>query len=103
MTEPREVVFHQSANRPTLLLGGDREMVLCAIAIAALIAFALLSLWGFILAIVFWVIAVAILSRMGKADPLLRQVYLTHIRYQSYYPAQSHRRSSTAFIPPKWR
>ena len=28
MDAPREVPFHDSANRPNLLLGGDREMVL---------------------------------------------------------------------------
>lgn len=26
--KPREIVIHQSANRPNLLLGGDRELVL---------------------------------------------------------------------------
>ena len=25
---------------------------------------------------------------MGKADPLLRQVYMRHIRYRPFYPAK---------------
>ena len=29
------------------------------------------------------------LQRMGKADPLLRHVYLRHIRYLAFYPAKS--------------
>ena len=29
------------------------------------------------------------LQRMGKADPLLRQIYVRHIRYKAFYPAKS--------------
>ena len=31
----------------------------------------------------------AVLQRMGKADPMLRQVYIRHIRYRPFYPAKS--------------
>ena len=33
---PRETVIHQSANRPNLLLGGDRELVLVMVMMAFL-------------------------------------------------------------------
>jgi hypothetical protein len=40
---------------------------------------------------------------MGKADPLLRQVYLRHLRYRPFYPAKAaiHGRSMTT--PRSWR
>jgi hypothetical protein len=40
---------------------------------------------------------------MGKADPLLRQIYLRHIRYQSFYPAKSGIYSLCLQTPTGWR
>ena len=79
--KPREIVIHQSANRPNLLLGGDRELVLVMVMIAGGSRSAWQhggeSVWRLLL----WVGSVAALQRMGKADPLLRHIYLRHIRY----------------------
>jgi type IV secretion system protein TrbD len=86
---PREIVIHQSANRPNQILGGDRELVLIAMLTAISLAFSLGSWWGIGLSVAFWVGAVAVLQRMGKADPLLRQIYVRHIRYKAFYPAKS--------------
>ena len=79
--KPREIVIHQSANRPNLLLGGDRELVLVMVMIAGGLAFSLASWWGIGLAVALWIGSMGALQRMGKADPLLRPVYLRHIRY----------------------
>jgi len=100
---PREIIIHQSANRPNTLLGGDRELVLLAIMIAFTLGLSLASLWGVAVAALFWVGAVAALQRMGKADPLLRQVYVRHIRYQSWYPAKSGIHAVCTSTPMKWR
>src|SRR6476469_650096 len=101
--KPREVVIHQSANRPNLLLGGDRELVLMTVMIAAGLAFSLASCWGIVSAVVFWLGSVAALQRMGKADPLLRHMYLRHIRYLSFYPAKSGLHAASAETPKRWR
>jgi type IV secretion system protein VirB3 len=100
---PREITIHQSANRPNQILGADRELVLITILTAVSLAFSLGAWWGFTLAVVFWLAAVAVLQRMGKADPLLRQVYLRHIRYQSFYPAKSGLYSTCLQTPARWR
>lgn len=100
---PREIVIHQSANRPNQILGGDRELVLIAILTSVSLAFALGSWWGICLSVVFWVGAVAVLQRMGKADPLLRQIYVRHIRYKAFYPAKSGLFSRCVPIPNNWR
>ena len=102
MDKPREIVIHQSANRPHLLLGGDRELVLFAALLSAMLVFALVTWWGILAGIALWFLAVAAFSRMGKADPLLRQVYLRHIRYQSFYPAKSKLTSAPASTPRLW-
>ncbi len=101
--KPREVVIHQSANRPNLLVGGDREVVLVTMMISAGLAFSLATLWGIGLAVLFWIASIAALQRMGKADPLLRQVYLRHIRYLPFYPAKSGLHGTSAETPRNWR
>ena len=45
MEKPREILIHQSANRPHLLLGGDRELVLFAALMSAMLMFALVTWW----------------------------------------------------------
>jgi type IV secretion system protein VirB3 len=100
---PREIPIHQSANRPHLLLGGDREMVLLAMLIAACLVFAVMTWWAVLAGLMFWWTSIAVLYRMGKADPLLRRVYVRHIRYRDFYPAKSgpHARSSAPAMT--WR
>jgi type IV secretion system protein VirB3 len=100
---PRESVIHQSANRPNQILGGDRELVLIAMLTAISLAFSLGTWWGIGLSIAFWVGAVAVLQRMGKADPLLRHIYVRHIRYRAFYPAKSGLLSSCVSVPRNWR
>jgi type IV secretion system protein VirB3 len=46
---------------------------------------------------------VAVLRRMGKADPLLRQVYIRHLRYREWYPAKSALLSQLAGVSKGWR
>ena len=98
----REVVIHESANRPNQLLGSDRELVLIALLVSVSLAFALATWWGVVLTAALWASAVAVLKRMGKADPQLRQVYLRHIRYRAFYPAKSGLYSSCLSTPTRW-
>jgi len=56
-----------------------------------------------VLGIALWVIAVAILSRMGKADPLMRPVYIRHLKYQSYMPALARFCGKRREIPLQWK
>jgi type IV secretion system protein VirB3 len=103
LDKPREIVIHQSANRPHLLLGADRELVLFSGLTAACLAFTLATWWGVIVGVGFWLTAVAVLTRMGKADPMMRHVYLRHVRYTSFYPAKSRLHSRYATVPRHWR
>ena len=100
---PREILIHQSANRPNQILGGDRELVLIAMLTAVSLAFSLASWWGIGLSVGFWVGAVAVLQRMGRADPMLRQIYVRHMRYREFYPAKSGMLSNCLQPPRNWR
>lgn len=99
---PREVIIHQSANRPNQLMGGDRELVLVTILITVSLTFSIASMWGLALAAIWHVSATAALKRMGKADPLLRHIYMRHIRYRAFYPARSGLYSRCLQPPMKW-
>jgi type IV secretion system protein VirB3 len=103
MDRPREIVIHQSANRPHLLLGGDRELVLFAALMSAMLIFALVTWWGIVAGIALWIAAVAVLSRMGRFDPMLRQVYVRHVKYRAFYSAKGRVRGETAATPKAWR
>jgi type IV secretion system protein VirB3 len=103
MDKPREVVIHQSANRPHLLLGGDRELVLFAALLSAMLIFALVTWWAVATGVLLWFLSVAVLSRMGKADPLLRHVYLRHLRYRPFYAAKSGVHGAPVTTPRNWR
>ena len=99
----RSVPIHPAINRPNQLLGADRELVLIAALTAFTLALSLGTWWGVGVAALFWLAAVAVLQRMGKADPMLRQVYLRHIRYRKFYPAKSGLRSTCVPVPQGWR
>ncbi len=103
MDSPREIAFHHSANRPHLLLGGDRELVLVSGILAAILIFAVMTWWSILVGLMVWLAAVAVLARMGKVDPLLRHVYIRHIRYRSFYPAKSKIGASPTKTKPRWR
>lgn len=103
MDRPREIVIHQSANRPHLLLGGDRELTLFAALMSAMLIFALVTWWGVAAGIALWITAVAALCRMGRFDPMLRQVYVRHVKYRPFYPAKGPLRGETSANPKAWR
>ena len=88
MDQPREVPFHESANRPQLLMGGDRELILVSAILAAMLVFAVMKWWSILGGFVLWLIAVGVLARMAKVDPLLRHVYIRHIRLSGFLSRQ---------------
>jgi type IV secretion system protein VirB3 len=103
MDSPRQVPFHQSANRPHLLLGGDRELVLVSGTLSAMLIFAVMTWWSVAAGFLLWLAAVLVLGRMGKADPLLRHAYLRHVKYRPFYPAQSRLSAPVTSSPPRWK
>ena len=90
MDEPRRLIIHRSLNRPHLLLGAERSLVLLAGLVTALLLFSgNISVASVTLAVLFWTGSFWALVRMAKADPQMSRVYQRHIRYRSYYNAHS--------------
>lgn len=77
--------IHRALSRPNLLLGADRELVLVTGLAAVILIFVVLTWFSALIGIAIWIGAVGILRMMAKADPLMRHVYLRHIRYRPFY------------------
>lgn len=75
--------------RPVLFLGADRELTLCLGLICGVVIFYSFSPIPIILALSVFLISHYLFRLMAKTDPLMRKVYLKHIKYQSFYPAKS--------------
>ena len=85
----RTIPIRQSGNRPNLFMGGDRELVMFSILIAATSIFVAMELKATLFGIALWTFALFALRLMAKNDPHLRHVYLRQYRYKKYYPARS--------------
>jgi type IV secretion system protein VirB3 len=101
--QPVLTPMRASLNRPQLLMGADRELVLLTGLFCSLLAVSVMSLTAFLIAGLSFSSVVVVLARIGKADPLMRKVYVRHVRYRDFYPAKSGRQ--IAGIPTKmsWR
>ena len=102
-SKPRTVPIFQAIVRPNMFWGCDREMVLMWLCLCAALVFSLATLWSVVVGVGLWLLGVAVLHRMGKIDPLLRQTYLRHIRYRSYYPAKSGPYAQHRRVRDSWR
>ncbi|HEY6925246.1 MAG TPA: conjugal transfer protein TrbD [Steroidobacteraceae bacterium] len=90
MDEPRRIAIHRSLNRPHLLLGAERSLVLLTGVVTALLLFSgNISIVSVVLAVAFWSCSFWALVRMGKADPQMSRIYQRHVRYRPYYSAHS--------------
>jgi len=85
----RTYPIHQASNRPNLFMGGDRELVMFSILLAATSIFVAMEVKSILFGIGLWIFALFALRLMAKSDPLLRRIYLRQYRYKDYYPARS--------------
>lgn len=85
----RQTPLHRALHRPNLFLGGERELVLITAIVCGGVAISALNLVATVVGAGVWIVAIALLRLMAKADPQMSRVYLRYIRYRPYYPARS--------------
>lgn len=78
-------LIHRALSRPNLLMGADRELVLITGLATVILIFVVLTWYSALIGAALWVGVVALLRMMAKADPLMRRVYVRHIRYRAHY------------------
>lgn len=81
--------IHRALSRPNLLMGADRELVLITGLAAAILIFVVLTLYSALFGVAVWIVVIAALRMMAKADPMMRRVYARHISYRPHYRATS--------------
>ncbi|MDR2945711.1 MAG: VirB3 family type IV secretion system protein [Candidatus Adiutrix sp.] len=81
--------IRRSLHRQALVLGGDRELVMFSALGAFLTALGGFSLISALCGLVFWLIALYWLRKWAKKDPLMRHVWLRHIKQQDSYSAKT--------------
>lgn len=81
--------IHESLNRPILLMGGERNLVLMLAVIAGVFMLSLAKLWAALAGFVLWTVGHWILVRAATYDAQLSKTGLRSLRYRRYYPAQA--------------
>ncbi|WP_432737292.1 conjugal transfer protein TrbD [Maridesulfovibrio sp. FT414] len=85
----RTIAIHRSLHRKTLVMGGDRELVMLSAVIALTVGVGGKTMPSIAAAIVYWIVSLLIFRRMAKEDPQMLQVWLRHRKQQDFYPARS--------------
>lgn len=83
------IPFRQSGTRYHLWMDADRILGVCLLALCCWLVFAVVRWETVVLALVSFGGGMLLLRYMAKKDPIMRQVYLRHVRYKSYYRAFS--------------
>ncbi len=85
----KAVKIHSALNKPNLLMGAERELILLVGLFSAMMVFIAMTWQTFIVGIIMWVILSTLLRMMAKADPQMSKIYLRHLKYNGFYPAHS--------------
>lgn len=89
MEELQITYGYASLSRPTLILECEREPILCAGILSALLVFAGMSCLSILIGCLVWSGALWSLRLLAKVDPMIVRVYARAVRYQGYYMARS--------------
>ncbi len=84
-----KVPIHEALNRPILMLGGERNLVLMLLIVAGVFIFSLAKLWAAAVGISLWVVGQWALSRAASYDDQLSKTGPRSLKYRRYYPAQA--------------
>lgn len=85
----KKLPIRRVGSRPLLFMGGDRELVMLVGLISGILILTTLDVLAIILGIAIWSLGLYFLRKLAASDPWMRQVYLRHRLYNSYYPARS--------------
>lgn len=89
MSELRRTQLHRALYRPSLILGGERELVMMSAAVTGGLALVAMNPVAIGFAAIAWPTTLLMLRMMAKSDPDMSKVYLRQSKYAGYYPARS--------------
>ena len=77
--------LHRALNRPNLILGGERELVLLSGLIAGGLIVSALNLLAVLVGTAVWLGCLAMLRMMAAAAPDMSRIYRRQLKYRIYY------------------
>lgn len=100
-----KIKFRTSLARTILIAGGDRLLMISAIAGCGYLAFSIFTAYGLLAGLgvfmVFYLPSVAFLRWLAKVDPMFRQVAMRASFYRKFYRARG-RRKTVVFKFKDW-
>lgn len=85
----KSVKVHSALNKPNLLLGGERELMLIIGLFSAVMVFIAMTWQTFVIGVTLWTILSMLLRMMAKSDPMMSKIYLKQLKYKDFYLAHS--------------
>lgn len=81
--------IHDSLNRPILMMGGERPLVLMLVIVAGIFIFSLAKTWAAGIGVALWLLGHWGLTRAASFDPMLSKTGTRLLKYRRHYPAQA--------------
>lgn len=81
--------IHDALNRPILMMGGERPLVLMLIIAAGIFIFSLAKIWAAVIGVALWLLGHWALTRAATFDPMLSKTGTRLLKYRRYYPARA--------------
>lgn len=78
--------IHESLNRPILLMGGERQLVLMLMVIAGVFIISLANVYAAIFGLLIWLVGQYGLARAATYDSQLSKTGPRSLRFRRYYP-----------------
>lgn len=90
MTESlQRVEIYGALNKPNLIFGCDRELILMSGVIAFALVFSGMTIVSTVVGIILLLFNVFFLRLMAKSDPLMRFIFMRQLKYKKFYLARS--------------
>lgn len=89
MSQLRQIPIYRALSRPEMIMGCEREPILVAGLMVAVLVFVASTLFSAMIGLLLWIVCFALFRKMAKADPHMSKLYLRHIKYKPYYQAKS--------------
>lgn len=83
----RTIPIHSALLRPSLLAGGERELVILNAIVAAVLMFGVGGMVGIVMGALLWTVVQFALVQLAKRDPQFRQIFARQIHQQKFYAA----------------
>ncbi|EPG0015542.1 conjugal transfer protein TrbD [Campylobacter coli] len=89
MEELQKIDIYSALNKPNLIFGADRELILMLGIVSFALIFTGATLLTSVIGIALFFVCGLLLRLMAKSDPLMRQIFIRQIKYKKFYYPQS--------------